>query len=96
MKTRVDILCTGVLLCAFAGRAGDVIWNDRPASEDALVWESQRYPIGNGRLGAMLTGGVSRESIQFNVDSLWTGDWNLSGVTGLTESVTTDLTVGDY
>ena len=96
MKTKVNILCTGVLLCAFAGRAGDIIWNDRPASEEALAWESQRYPIGNGRLGAMLTGGVMRESIQFNVDSLWTGDWNLSGATALKPSVATDLTVGDY
>lgn len=44
----------------------------------------------------MLTGGITKECIQFNVDSLWTGDWNLSGATTLKESVATDLTVGEY
>ena len=96
MKYRVNILCVGVLFCAFASKAGDIIWNDMPASEEAQAWEYQRYPIGNGRLGAMLTGGVKKESIQFNVDSLWKGDWNLSGATALKESVSTDLSVGDY
>ena len=96
MKNWINAICTGVVLCAFWAKAGDVIWNDMPASENAQVWESQRYPIGNGRLGAMLTGGIQRESIQFNVDSLWTGDWNLSGATELKASVATDLSVGDY
>ena len=44
----------------------------------------------------MLTGGITRECIQFNVDSLWTGNWNLSGATRLRQSVATDRTVGDY
>jgi len=35
--------------------------------------------VGNGRLGAMVFGGVERERIQFNEDSLWTGDENPSG-----------------
>ena len=83
----------GFAACAFGG---DVIWDDKPAPEDAKAWESERYPIGNGRLGAMLTGGVFRESVQFNVDSLWTGDKNLSGATELKASVATDTTVGDY
>ena len=54
------------------------------------------YPIGNGRLGAMIQGGTEQELVQFNVDSLWTGDANLSGATGLEECVRTDETVGDY
>jgi len=32
------------------------------------------YRIGNGRLGAIIFGGVERERIQFNEDSLWIGD----------------------
>jgi len=40
----------------------------RPAAE----W-TQALPVGNGRLGAMVFGGVSSERIQFNEDSLWTG-----------------------
>lgn len=44
----------------------------------------------------MLRGGVAVEELQFNVDSLWTGDANLSGAAGKIESIATDLTVGDY
>ncbi len=35
--------------------------------------------IGNGRLGGLITGGVTRENIILNEDSLWTGDANPSG-----------------
>lgn len=73
------------------------IWDDRPAfTNSSAVAMNTAYPIGNGRLGAMVSGLVARETIQFNVDSLWTGDANLSGATGEVESVATDATVGDY
>lgn len=42
-------------------------------------WESQALPIGNGRLGGMIFGGAIEEHIQFNVDSLWTGNENPGG-----------------
>jgi len=44
------------------------LWYKNPAKEwtDAL-------PIGNGRLGAMVFGGVSHERIQLNEESLWSG-----------------------
>ncbi len=38
----------------------------------AQVWE-EALPLGNGRLGAMVYGGVRQEHIQFNEESLWTG-----------------------
>ena len=41
---------------------------DRPAQ----TWE-EALPLGNGRLGAMVYGGVSQEQIQFNEETLWTG-----------------------
>ena len=44
------------------------LWYDTPAQE----WE-EALPIGNGRLGAMVYGGVSEETIQFNEETLWTG-----------------------
>lgn len=56
-------------------------------SEFHSDWESQWLPIGNGRLGAMLTGGTDWEHVQFNVDSLWTGGENPDG---------NDKSVGDY
>jgi alpha-L-fucosidase 2 len=53
------------------------LWYDKPSAKwtDAL-------PIGNGRLGAMVFGGVDTERIQFNEETLWTGgprDYNLKG-----------------
>ena len=44
------------------------LWYDRPAS----TW-NEALPVGNGRLGAMVFGGVSLEYIQFNEETLWTG-----------------------
>ncbi len=41
-------------------------------SKPASVWE-EALPIGNGHMGAMIFGGVSTERIQFNQDTLWTG-----------------------
>jgi alpha-L-fucosidase 2 len=41
--------------------------------QEAKNWQ-EALPIGNGRLGAMIFGGVSKERIQFNEQSLWTGD----------------------
>ena len=45
----------------------------------ATRWESEALPIGNGRLGAMLFGGIGEEHIQFNEQSLWSGDNNWDG-----------------
>jgi alpha-L-fucosidase 2 len=44
------------------------IWFDRPAE----IWEAA-LPVGNGRLGAMVYGGVNEDRIQLNEDSLWSG-----------------------
>lgn len=46
------------------------LWYDKPAED----WETQALPIGNGRIGCMVFGGVPAEHIQFNENSLWTGD----------------------
>ncbi|HTB83046.1 MAG TPA: glycoside hydrolase N-terminal domain-containing protein [Candidatus Sulfotelmatobacter sp.] len=44
------------------------LWYAQPA----VKW-TDALPIGNGRLGAMIFGGVTDERIQFNEDTLWTG-----------------------
>jgi alpha-L-fucosidase 2 len=44
------------------------LWYRKPAG----VWE-EALPIGNGRLGAMIFGGVADERIQLNEDTLWAG-----------------------
>jgi len=45
-----------------------VLWYRRPAAK----WV-EALPIGNGRLGGMVFGGVAQERIQLNEDSLWSG-----------------------
>jgi len=54
---------------------GKELWYDRPA----VKWDAEALPIGNGRMGAMLFGGIARERIQFNEQSLWSGDNNWDG-----------------
>lgn len=44
------------------------LWYENPAR----VWE-EALPLGNGKLGAMVFGGVSKEQIQLNEDSMWYG-----------------------
>ena len=44
------------------------IWYKRPAS----IW-TEALPLGNGRLGAMVFGGVSDELLQLNESTLWSG-----------------------
>ena len=51
-----------------------LIWFSQPAPEWAAA-----LPVGNGRIGAMVFGGVEQERIALNEDTLWSGgpsDWN--------------------
>ena len=45
-----------------------VLWYKQPAEN----WD-EALPIGNGRLGAMVFGGVHKERYQLNEDSVWSG-----------------------
>ncbi|WP_194918526.1 glycoside hydrolase family 95 protein [Catenulispora rubra] len=46
-----------------------LLWYDAPATD----WEREALPIGNGRIGAMVFGGVAAERVQFTEKTLWTG-----------------------
>ena len=46
----------------------NVLWYDHPASH----WV-EALPLGNGRLGAMVYGGVESDTIQLNEDTFWSG-----------------------
>lgn len=46
----------------------NVLWYRKPAK----VWE-EALPLGNGRLGAMIFGGVADERLQLNENTLWDG-----------------------
>jgi len=57
-----------VLAPAFAAE-NPTLWYDKPATD----WEKEALPIGNGRMGAMVFGGVDTERLQISEKSLWTG-----------------------
>ena len=44
------------------------LWYDQPAK----IW-TEALPVGNGRLGAMVFGGVDKELLQLNEATLWSG-----------------------
>jgi len=72
MRKQILGTVAGVLMAATASTAigANTLWYGQPATN----WEKQALPIGNGRLGGMIFGGVEQERIQFNEDSLWIGD----------------------
>ena len=66
----LTVIIGATLLNATCAFAGDVLCYTKPA--DPKKWE-QALPLGNGRLGAMVFGGIARERIMYNEDSLWSG-----------------------
>jgi len=63
---------------AQSGDPSSTLWYSRPARS----WQHEALPIGNGRLGAMIFGGVGHERIALNEETVWSGsrvDWNRQG-----------------
>jgi alpha-L-fucosidase 2 len=55
--------------------------NGRPSDQDLKIWTNkpaedwnEAYPVGNGQLGAMIFGGIEKERLQLNEESVWTGE----------------------
>ena len=63
--------CTLILIAAVSASAAspNTLWYRQPAAS----W-NEALPIGNGRLGAMVFGGVPSERIQLNEDTVWAGE----------------------
>ncbi|HNW50711.1 MAG TPA: glycoside hydrolase family 95 protein [Prolixibacteraceae bacterium] len=61
-------LSIALLFLAFSSFADSKIWFQQPAN----AWE-EALPIGNGRLGGMIFGGIVKDRIQLNEETLWTG-----------------------
>ncbi|MDO3627516.1 glycoside hydrolase N-terminal domain-containing protein [Mucilaginibacter sp. BT774] len=77
----LKLLCTMCVLLAAStvnatGSKPIKLWYKQPANK----WDAEALPVGNGRMGAMLFGGIKHERIQFNEQSLWSGDNNWDGV----------------
>lgn len=73
MKKRNILLAlfslTGILLFAQSNK----LWYKTPAK----VWE-EALPVGNGRLGTMVFGNTDKERIQFNENTLYSGEPDMS------------------
>ncbi|TDE18354.1 glycoside hydrolase family 95 protein [Dyadobacter psychrotolerans] len=71
MKRFILLLCIQLLIVlpAFCQNRNLKLWYKQPARE----WE-EALPVGNGKLAAMVFGGVATEHIQFNEETLWTGE----------------------
>ena len=54
----------------FADPASSILWYEQPAR----TWMTEALPIGGGSLGAMLFGLTDVERLQFNHNTLWTGN----------------------
>jgi alpha-L-fucosidase 2 len=67
-KTFITLSFSLCMLAGFAQQQNLRLWYKQPSQKwtDAL-------PIGNGKLGALIFGGVDEEHIQFNEETLWTG-----------------------
>ncbi|PYS70506.1 MAG: glycoside hydrolase [Acidobacteria bacterium] len=71
VSVRAAIVCVLVVLFVSVGSSAntsDLLWFDSPALQF-----TQSLPLGNGRLGAMVFGGVAEEKILLNESSLWSG-----------------------
>ena len=65
----VCLFAAGYGFAQSAARATNQLWYRQPATN----WE-EALPIGNGRLGAMVFGGVAEERLQLNEDTIWAGE----------------------
>ena len=83
MITRRQTLKGGIALGACAAgaiRVADAAVADGAVTPPLMLWYRQpaeqwteALPIGNGRLGAMIFGGIARERLQLNEDTLYAG-----------------------
>jgi alpha-L-fucosidase 2 len=82
-----------VSIFAFAA-TGNTLWYAQPAQH----WE-EALPLGNGRLGVMVYGGVVKDTIQLNENTFWAGgphnNLNPAALVSLTE-IRRLITAGDY
>ncbi len=80
MKLKTSVSLLAALFPALAGLAQNPARPAASSTEALSLWYrapakqwTEALPVGNGRLGAMVFGGVEREHLQLNEDTLWAG-----------------------
>ena len=84
-----------VILLVFSQIAGAdpgpmVLFYNSAASYTSNTTSNSALPIGNGKLAAMVYGGMSEEIIQFNEDTVWSGqphDYSHPGAAGYLQQI---------
>ena len=69
MKQKILLITLSFVISVYS--FSQSLWYDTPADE----W-MKALPIGNGRLGAMIYGGITTETIALNESSMWSGSVN--------------------
>ncbi|MDR1755231.1 MAG: glycoside hydrolase N-terminal domain-containing protein, partial [Eubacterium sp.] len=72
------------------GRPGDSL---TPWAYAEHLW-TYSYPVGNGRMGGMIAGGIEREIIQINEDTIWAGSPYATGLKNEKGELITNHTTG--
>jgi alpha-L-fucosidase 2 len=98
MKCLQGYFLIGLYFCSLSvfsfAAAEQKLWYEQPATQ----WE-EALPLGNGRLGAMVYGGVPGENIQLNENTFWAGgphnNLNPAAVKSLPE-IRRLIAAGDY
>ncbi len=67
-KSLLTILACSLTIASLWAQQPQKLWYTKPAK----VW-TEALPVGNGRLGAMVFGGVGEDLIQLNEATLWNG-----------------------
>ena len=68
-KILMTVACIMTVTFSFAQKQSDMkLWYNKPAT----YWE-EALPLGNGRLGAMVSGSIEQDTIQLNEDTFWSG-----------------------
>jgi alpha-L-fucosidase 2 len=78
---KIGLSCVFALLATMGAAAAFAAQGDKPLPDPAtVIWSTQpadkwenAYPVGNGRLGAMVFGKTDEEQIQINEDTYWSG-----------------------
>lgn len=70
MRFKLSILFIGMGISLQVNAQDNLtLWYEQPAQK----WE-EALPVGNGRIGAMVFGGIENERIQFNENTLYSGE----------------------
>ena len=69
MRYRATIIVLLFIFCGFTSANDMNLWYEKPAE----AWV-EALPLGNGSLGAMVYGGIAKEHLQLNEETIWAGE----------------------